>query len=182
MRTIQIDDTTYQRLETHVSLTDNTEDKIVRRALDALDRQKQAGTSIPPDARPVGVLSYSDKNIPNLTHTKVTNASVGGRALPHANWNSILDEVLLAAAKSGLKANDIRAIGGVKVVEGSKLDEGFSPLRGTGLSVQGQDANRACFGALSLGKKIGLKVKIEFLWRNKEGAAFPGHEGHISNF
>jgi hypothetical protein len=45
--------------------------------------------------------------------------------------------------------------------------------------VQGQDANGAWKGACHVAQQLGRDVKATFIWRDKEGAAFPGVTGEL---
>jgi hypothetical protein len=68
----------------------------------------------------------------------------------------------------------------VNFVSRKKEDEGYHFMPELGISVQGQDANDSWKGASHLARKLGVPVEIEFLWREKEGAAFPGVTGRLS--
>jgi hypothetical protein len=63
---------------------------------------------------------------------------------------------------------------------GRKEDEGYRFMPEIGLSIQGQDANSAWRGARHIARQLGIPVETEFLWRHKEGAAFPGVTGRLS--
>ena len=179
MPSIQIEQNTFKRLQRAALAFVDTPDSVIRRALDALDDNSG---SVNVDISKESIkLNYTDRNLPSLKHTKVMSAVLDGRGLSKPNWNSLLDEVLLGAKKSGLSVNEIRAVGGVNVVDQMKSTEGFHPVGKTGMSVQGQDAVRACSGALAIGRKIGMKIEVEFVWRDKEGAAHPGKSGLLCN-
>jgi hypothetical protein len=49
-----------------------------------------------------------------------------------------------------------------------------------GISIQGQDANGAWRAACHIAQKLGLQLSATFVWREKEGAAFPGITGRFS--
>ncbi len=183
MPTIQIDQSTFERLQRNaIAFVETTPQPVIIRALDALEAAQRTASPHPSPSDQSAAFAYTDRNLPNLTHTKVTAAFVNGRELPHPNWNSLLDEVLIVAVKKGLSVSEIRAVGGVNVIEKKKSDEGFHFLDGTGISVQGQDSNRACYGALALSRKLGIRTEVRFLWRDKEGAAHPGSSGTASSF
>jgi hypothetical protein len=63
--------------------------------------------------------------------------------------------------------------------EGEKTSEGFRFLSDVGLSVQGQDANGAWKGACHVAQQLGCALKVTFIWRDKDEAAFPGVKGEF---
>ena len=81
-----------------------------------------------------------------------------------------------ATAKSSA---DLKKLVTVNFVEGQKSDEGYRFLSDVGLSVQGQDANGAWKGACHTARQLGRELKAVFIWRDKEGAAFPGITGEF---
>ena len=58
-------------------------------------------------------------------------------------------------------------------------DEGFRYYSDLGISVQGQDANGAWRAACHIAQNLGLPLTVTFVWREKEGAAFPGITGRF---
>ena len=65
-------------------------------------------------------------------------------------------------------------------MEGKKTDEGFRFLSDVNLSIQGQDANSAWKAACHIAQRLGCPLTATFIWRDKEGAAFPGIIGRFS--
>ncbi len=177
MQNVQIEQNTYERLLRNIRDFGDTPDKIINRGLDALEGNTQEA----PTKIASSMLRFGDRNLPNLTHTKVLQAKLDGKTLPKMNWNSLLDEVLIVARKRGLSTSEIKGIGGINIVEKKKFDEGFRYLESAGFSVQGQDSNRACYGALTISRKVGMSLEVEFLWREKDGASHPGKTGRVSN-
>ena len=49
-----------------------------------------------------------------------------------------------------------------------------------GISVQGQDGNGAWRAACHIAQKLGLALTARFVWREKDGAAFPGISGQFT--
>ena len=177
MPAIQIEQNTYERLLRNIRDFGDTPDKIINLGLQALE----GNGHVVPSAVPNSMLKFGDKNLPNLTHTKVLQATIDGKVMPKVNWNSLLDLVLVAARKRGLSTAEIKGIGSINISEKRKSDEGFRYLESAGFSVQGQDANRACYGALSISRKVGMNLEVEFMWRDKDGASHPGMTGLVTN-
>lgn len=65
-------------------------------------------------------------------------------------------------------------------VDGQKNDEGYRYLPDVGISIQGQDANGAWKAACYIAQQLGFPLTVTFVWREKEGAAFPGVTGRFT--
>ena len=65
----------------------------------------------------------------------------------------------------------------VPIKEGQVTSDGYSPLSGTGVSFRNVNANGAWDLILPLAKRLNVEVFVQFRWRDKEKAAFPGQEG-----
>ena len=169
---IEVQNTTFQRLQRLAEPFVDTPETVILRALDKLED----GTPNTPTAhRPAKVdLVIDPRNIPNLTHTKLLSAKLDGKDFVRVNWNSLLDEALRIATRAGLMAGDIQRICSVNVKQGKKTDEGYGFLDDANLSVQGQDANAACRGIVAIARHLKVGMAIEFTWREKDGAAHPG--------
>ena len=178
MPTIEIENGTFERLQKHAKPFIDTPNSVIDRALDALEFLPKRSAEI---VEKPSELTFNERSIPNLTHTKILHARVNGKELKHPNWNALLDEVIILAVKSGQSPSQLRAIGSINIVERRKSDEGFRFISSIGISVQGQDAIGACQGALAIGKKIGTHIAVDFVWRDKEGAIFPGKTALITN-
>ena len=178
MPTVEIDSSTFERLQKHAKPFIDTPNSVIDRALDALEFSPKRTT---PVVEKHSDFTFNDKSIPNLTHTKILHARINGKELKNPNWNALLDEVIILAVKSGQSPSQLKAIGSINVVDKRKLDEGFRFISSIGISVQGQDAIGACQGALAIGKKIGTHIAVDFVWRDKEGAIFPGKTALITN-
>jgi hypothetical protein len=177
---IEVQSSTFQRLQRLAEPFIDTPESVILRALDKLEG---GTTSNPPALRNGKVdLVIDPRSIPNLTHTKLLSADLDGKDLSGTNWNSLLDEVLRVATRAGLKSSDIQRISGVNVKQGRKTDEGYGFLEDVDLSVQGQDANAACRGIFAIARHLKIGITIEFRWREKDGSAHPGKIAKISYF
>jgi hypothetical protein len=117
---------------------------------------------------------------PNLTHTKVTAALINGQPPVSLSWNGLLDEAVRIARSKLRSFPEIRKLSQMNIVEGRKSDEGYHFLEDVGLSVQGQDANDAWRCTAYVARHLGFAVDVSFLWRAKEGAAYPGSNGRFA--
>jgi len=123
---------------------------------------------------------FNTKSVPNLRHTKLLSAKVGGQPI-RPTWNGLLFDLIRRIPKGRLeKPEEARRLIIVNFVAGEKEDEGYKFIPNLGISVQGQDANDSWKGASHIPQKLGVPVEVEFLWRMKEGAEFPGEMGRLS--
>lgn len=182
---IVLSDQTIAGLKRHAEPLDDTYDSVVARLIDFFESHRSTTsevTSVPPITRaslppPEEFNPYSP---PNLRHTKVTTARVAGMPLPNPSWNGLLDEVLRRSFPvfGGFQALD--SVASVKMVAGRKTDEGYHYIQEFDFSVQGQDANDAWKCAALLASMVQCPVEVQFVWRTKEGAAFPGTSGRFA--
>jgi hypothetical protein len=178
---LELSPTTFIRLQAHaVPLVDSIE-SVINRLLDAYETKGGA-----PVANEGGERSdfrqFSPHTPPSLTHTKVLEVEFDGKTLERreANWNGLLNAAVRKAKENAKSAVALKRLMAVNFVEGSKADEGYRFLSDVGLSVQGQDANGAWRAACHVARELNCPLKVTFIWRDKEGAAFPGMTGQFS--
>lgn len=177
MAQITVQDLTYKRLQGHAEAFEDSPDSVINRALDALD---QLARPLPGDGRSTEVERRIDtRALPNLTHTKVLDASIEGEPVAKANWNLLVDETLRLAMKRVGTFEKLRQLCPVNMVKGQKEDEGYRYLSEIDISVQGQDANAACRTVVTATQGLGMALDIAFMWRPREGAAHPGERARI---
>jgi len=178
MPDITIQQSTYERLERRAKAFVDTPDTVIMRALDALDEVE--GEHAHPNGRaPEAERRIDPRALPNLTHTKVLDASIDGKAVAKPNWNLLQDEMLRCAMKRLGRFEELRRICPVNMVQGRKDDEGYGYLPDIDVSVQGQDANGACRAAVTAAQALGVALEIGFMWRLKEAAAHPGERARM---
>ncbi|HLW72133.1 MAG TPA: hypothetical protein VKS22_16100 [Candidatus Binataceae bacterium] len=119
---------------------------------------------------------------PDLRHTKLQSAQLGGMPISgKTNWKTLLVAVVrLAKTKAGNDHAQLQRFLAVPFVVGRKETDGYRFLSDVGLSVQGQDANHAWRYTLHTARQLGIAVEVEFVWRSKDGAAYPGETGRLS--
>ena len=178
---IELSDATFARLQKlAVPLVDNTEG-VINKLADFYEREHPAQANlkkVAPTAE--GPRPFSADAPPDLTHTKVLSVELAGTPLAKTNWHGLLFEIIRRARDRLSGQDDARRLIIVKFVHGKKEEEGYRFIPEVGLSVQGQDANSAWRGAYHIAQQLGIAVDVEFLWRVKEGAAFPGETGRLS--
>lgn len=126
------------------------------------------------------VRNFDATSVPSLTYTKLLSAKVGGKSI-RPMWNGLLIHMIRLIPKGRLaNIEEARRLIIINFVAGRKENEGFRFLPELGISVQGQDADDSWKGASHIAQKLGVPIEVEFLWRMKEGAAFPGVTGRLS--
>ena len=179
---IELSAQTFARLQAHaVPLVDNIE-TVISRLIDFYETKD--GAPVPPSAGggTEKVRQFNPASPPSLTHTKVLTIEFCGKPLDHgqANWNGLLNAVVRVAKARAKSASELKQLVIIPFVDGHKVDEGYRVLSDIGISIQGQDANGAWKAAYHIAQRLGLKLVATFVWREKEGAAFPGVTGRLS--
>ncbi len=173
--TITLSDLTFGRLQRHAVAFVDTPDMVINRALDALEQA--ASPDKAQDAEPERRID--PRMLPNLRHTKVLSAKIDGEEIARANWNLLVFEMLHRVMKRVGDFDKLRQLCPANIIKGRKEDDGYNYLADLDVSVQGQDANGACRTVVSAAQGLGLALEITFMWRQKEGAAYPGEMGRI---
>ena len=177
MPDITIDQSTFERLQHHARPLVDTTDTVLNRALDALDLGE--GHAVLEEDSAVAERLIDPRKLPNLTHTKVLDALLAGRRVVKPNWNLLLDKILIREMKQLANFDELRKICPANMVPGSKEDEGYRHLAEAGISVQGVSANDACAALLAVVQSRRIGLEITFMWRSKEGAAYPGEKARL---
>lgn len=178
MPDIPIEQSTFERLQRHAKPLVDTTDTVVNRALDALENHE--GLASPEEDSSTAERKIDPRKLPNLTHTKVLDASLDGNRVAKPNWNSLLEKVLVHAMKQLADFDELRKLCPVNMVQGCKEDEGYRHLAEIDVSVQGMSANDACGALVIAAQSLRLELEIVFLWRTREGAAYPGERARLS--
>lgn len=173
-----IQDTTFERLQRHAQPLVDTIDTVINRALDALEQLE--GLQGPGGECPAAAERRIDpRMLPNLTHTKVLDASINGEPMAKANWNLLLEAMLRHTMKRVGNFDQLKKMCPVNTAKGRKEDEGYSYLSDIDVSVQGQDSNGACRAVVTAAQGLGIALDIGFMWRAKKGAAYPGERARL---
>jgi hypothetical protein len=178
---VELSSTTFTRLQAHaVPLVDSIE-TVINRLIDFFESRDGAPVAAAA-GEPNNVRQFNPSTPPNLTHTKVLAIEFAGRPLERtqANWNGLLNVAIREAKAASKSAAEFKKLIIVNFVDGQKNDEGYRYLPELKLSVQGQDANGAWKAACHIAQQLDRELTATFVWREKEGAAFPGVTGRFS--
>ena len=177
MPDIAIEQSTFERLQRHAMPFVDTPDAVVNRALDALELGHRPATLRNRPSLPVRQID--PRLLPNLTHTKVLDATLRGEQVDKPNWNLLVDRILTLAMKQCVDFGGLRRVCPANMVQGRKVDEGYRHLAEIDVSVQGLAANDAGRALVALAQSLGIDFDVTFIWRSKEGAAHPGERAHL---
>ena len=176
-----ISEENFKRIQRLAEPLVDTLDTVLGRILDSYEAGADGRKIINPPTSAGAMLPierpYPSFAPPDLTHTKVTFASVGRRALDTPTWNSLLDESVRLARRQLTDFPAVKKISLVNLMEGEKTDDGYHFLQDIGVSVQGQSANDAWRAIAHIARALGHGVQVHFFWRNKEKALRPGEGG-----
>lgn len=172
--TVELSQDTFKRLQAHAVPLVDTIESVVLRLIEAYEKK-------PTSAQDDGVRDFNPESPPDLTHAKILGVAFAGVQLGRNddNWNGLLHHAVRAARKAAPSDDKFGVLMTANWVKGEKTNEGFRPVEGTDVSVQGQDANGAWRAASQVAFKLGVDLTAKFAWREKSGAAFPGLTGRM---
>lgn len=177
MPVVRIPDLLFERLQTHAKPFVDSPAAVIERLLDFYESERRpVPAALPVDAAPP-VKRYDPNNPPDLTHTKVLAAEFDG--VSATNWNDLVDTAHRQAMKRLKSYETLNASSLSNMVGGKRTDSGFHYLSDINVSIQAIGAGLAWRNAAHLARKLGLPVRVDFEWRDKAQAAFPGKRGHL---
>lgn len=104
-------------------------------------------------------------------------ATVNGRGLLKPNWNAVRNHLHVLGVKRLKSFDAMRKHSGAALRSGRYEKDGFKYLHEGDFSIQGVDSNWSWEHALQMARAIGVAIKVEFVWRDKDAAAYPGRRG-----
>ncbi len=176
MPDVPIEQATFERLQRHAQPLVDSVDAVINRALDAME------TGIhrqPEEKAPVIKIELDSDRLADVTHTKVLAARLAAANIERPNWNRLLHRMLILSMDRVADLNELRKLCPANMVCGSKTDEGYTHLPEIDISVQGLSANEACAALTVTARALGIGLDVAFMWRAKEGAAYPGERGRL---
>lgn len=179
---VELTEHTFRRLQTHAVAFVDTPESVIIRMIDAYEKESGASGAFPEGGDGPSARMFNAGAPPDLTHAKILGVTFCGKPLERNqdNWNALLNAAVREAKARSKSAAEFRQLMVVNYIEGEKHDEGYRPLSGTSISVQGQDANGAWRAASHIARQLGCELSVKFAWREKEGAAFPGLTGQLT--
>ena len=179
-KVIKIEQATFRRLGQHAE-TFESEDALINRILDAFEKQHPKPKPTPRDPREKfrDLEIISEKNLPDLKHTKIIRALVDGVPIQKLAWRYVLDQVLISTEKQNYDISQIARRVSLNIVTGFRKGKGYTYIEDINISVQGMSANKTCQASIQIAQKIGVEIDIRFQWNFKDKAQRPGEFGRI---
>jgi hypothetical protein len=177
---IEIPEPLLKRLQRHATPFVDTPLSVIEKWADFFEQHNFKADSKTGDPKhelmeiPTGVRQFDPKRPPSLLHTRVRGEFA---AAPFLNWNDMLRIAHIQAFKKLGTFEELRKVTRAQIRKDSYSKEGYKPVSGIGISVQGVDADHAWEYALRLAIHLKLPVKAEFEWRHNDKAAHPGERG-----
>jgi len=164
----------FARLQSHAAPFVDTIDDVIGRALDALDATKGnltvADSGAPHVCNPAAM--------PSLTYTTPKKLSLNGvPIIKEVYWNTLMNETIRAAGKQGLSPDLILGLMKVPAKPGEFDGPGYKFIEEAGISVQGQNANRAWQQTYAIADALDFTVEAEWVWQNNDKAHLPKKAG-----
>ena len=178
MPQIEVNQATYDRLKEHDALRTDTLEEIVGFAL--THRQIKSDTTLPSWIPTVKEMHIDPENLPNMTFTRIIQATVDNEQMERPTWNRLLAHMLTLAVCQRIYSGEPNELDNIRMIRGRKEDQGYFYLPNVNISVQSQTAVVACRTILKLAKLLEVSLSINFIWRAKEGTFYPGQKGKIS--
>lgn len=166
----------FSRLQKNAEPFVDTIDDVISRALDALESAKaglvMAGTS--------GVRVFNPAAMPSLTYTTPTLLSLNEvPIMKEVYWNTLMNESIRAAGKQGLSPELILGLMKVPAKIGEFEGPGYKYIKEAGISVQGQNANKAWQQTYVIADALGFTVEAKWVWQDKDKAHLPNESGSL---
>ncbi len=177
MPEITIEQSTFERLQHHAKPLVDTVDTIINRAIDALEQHEEH--FVPKERLAASERELDPYRLPSLKHTKILDASIGGKSIDKPKWNSLVEQMLVQAMKHFGDFQKLTRLCSVNMVQGYKDDEGYRYISEIDISFQGLSAEATGSALLMLAQSLGVELDIGFMWRRKEEAAYPGEKARL---
>ena len=178
---VELSTTTFGRLQAHAVPLVDTIESIINRMIDSYEKKDATSAGAADGGDGQNARAFNPSAPPDLTHAKILGVTFCGKPLGHGqdNWNGLLNAAVREAKGRSKSAAEFKQLMVVNYVDGVKQNEGYRPLTGTDISLQGQDANGAWRAVCYIAQRLKCQVAVKFAWREKEGAAHPGVTGQL---
>ncbi|MBC6439565.1 MAG: hypothetical protein GDA49_03970 [Rhodospirillales bacterium] len=151
------------------------------RTIDRLVREKMDQLGLKPSDTPGDPQGEIITDDPDLSHTRILDASVGGERLEKPKrWKSLLVKMIAAARKgSGMDPQALSRELQILSKPYEYNSEGYTYQPELGISIQGQRAQDAWKETERLADKYRIAVEVRFQWQEKDKAQHPGRIGSL---
>lgn len=116
----------------------------------------------PPNTEPT---EYDPASPPFLFYTSIKATFAGENV---NDWSSLVRCGITMALKAGHSVSELQQILLTRIEEGERKENGFRPIAGLNVSVQGMDANKAWRDIFTLAQHLGCKVEVVFRYSEND--------------
>ena len=169
---------TFKRLQELAVPFEDTPASVVERLLDFHDEHQRLlprQQSESSEASTAGQDNLDPSRPPDLAHTRIQRATFADKTA--RNWNELVRVSHEEAVGSAGGPKALCRLSKSNATPGRQSDKGFHYLASIDVSVQNVDANMAWKNALHLAQTSQVSIQVQFEWRDKEAAAYPGQAG-----
>ena len=180
MQTIKIQKSTYKRLVSHIEDFGETEDDIINRALDKLDKPTKKISKIQPSTKSEsGQSRFGKANLPDVTFSKPVCIKVNGDERMVNDWNELYYYTLGLAVDRGYSISELAKKFRINISEVPIGDKNydFEPCLKVWIRY---------IGSVSIVRKIrmiandlDLEVELAIQWPINNKAKYSGKEARI---
>ena len=180
MQTIEIQKSTYKRLVSHIEDFRDTEDSVINKALNALEKQEKEELRIQKTQnKPATQLQFNPNQIPNTFHSKLVSMKIDG-VLSHAqNWVDLLDAFVKIAIGRGLSSLELKRRYTINLVKNPQNQKTFRFVPAFGAWIQRLSSIYIVEKVQKMANDFNLELEIEVKWFEKSKAQFPGCNAKI---
>jgi len=184
MPVVRISTPTFQRLQALAVPLLDSPSTVIERLLDLHDDVKAAGRHLDGslhdlrETTPATTKRIDPYNPPDLTHTRIVSASLGGHSA--RSWNELVHVAHGVAFTQLGSIEKVKSISKSNILQGRFRSNGFHFLKDLGVSIQNVNANDAWHRALHMAEKLGVAIVVEVEWENRKGAVYPGERRRLA--
>ena len=180
MRTIEISETTYERLEGYSEGFRDTEDKVINKALDALDLQNKNITKNQFIPKPMNTqLQFESNKIPDVSFSKPLSMKIDGVESSTRKWVELLDPILSIAIDRGLSIFDLKRKYAFNITEDSDDHTHYRFISNLGIWIQPLSSKDVLKRVQKIAQDLQIELEIVVKWLQNDKAQFPGMEAKI---
>jgi len=126
-----------------------------------------------------GVIELNPEDNDDLTHTTYIEGEVGNEIVT-GSWTDLLGlSIEKAITEEEMEPKKLRRLTKLNIVEGKETEKGYKYLKEANVSFQRKPASVSWEECRKILKKLNQSAIVEFKWKPKEEALYPGKRGKI---
>jgi hypothetical protein len=102
-------------------------------------------------------------NLSSVKFTKILEARFGQE--PANGWKPLLEVAIRAALSHSVTLLELQTMLSTKLQSGEHNQEGFHPIHGTNVSMQGMNADNSLKNILILARRLRMPLRISLIWK-----------------